>query len=474
MHRIPTKHIVTGNGVHEAEKTIPVTGETDVIVAGGGMAGFGAAIGAARSGSRVLLIEAGSFLGGTGSGSLMTEFWINYDDAHGVVKEFVDRMLHYDGARKGQLIPCDPEAIKRTMFEMCEEARVSLLLYTSIVDAIIHESEIKGVVVENKSGRQAIMGKVVIDSTGDGDVMAWSGAEFVKGREEDGKMRPMSLLFRMGRVDLSRIVQYFRDNPKDFTPDPFRVFVDEQNDNMRFAGFFSLVEKAKRAGQLDEDIHYLRIEGIMPHQGTVVINTSRVYGYDGTDAMSKTHAELAARKQVSQLVSFLQKYVPGFQDSFLLQTSSSIGVRETRRLRGQYVMTKEDITEERRFAHPIASFVEYMPMGSDPNSIIHSPDAREGAEDDQAARELASEARRFWVPYEALLPTNVERLLVAGRCFSGTHGADAWCRNMPICMLMGQGAGIAAAVSIRTGIVPSKIEWAKLEAELWTQDVLIG
>lgn len=456
--------------VVESERELPVAWSGQVIVAGGGVAGFAAAIAAARSGARVLLIERAAFLGGTATVAMMGVFGAPYEHSHGIAREAFDRLISIGAAAPGPLIPFDPEAFRSVALEMTDEAGVELLLHTWVVDVITSGGEVLGLVVENKSGREALLGDVVIDTTGDADVAARAGAPFVKGRETDGRMRPITLLFKIGGVDVPTLIDYVQGNPEQFSPDPNKHIVDVAGNNVRLYGFFDLVAQAHDRDEIPSDVHYLRLESLSPSRGTALVNTTRVYNVDGTNAWDITRAEIEARRQVIRLMRFIRASVPGCEAAYLLETAPGLGVRETRRIRGAYVLTEDDIANERPFPDAVAQDaqreVPYQP--------VHSPDAGEGSTEDLAERTMLSPLFIYAVPYRCLVPNDVQRLLAAGRCISATHEADGFTRNMPACMATGQAAGTAAALAAREGLCPRDLDVKKIQAALLSQGAKIG
>ena len=218
------------------EVKTPIIAHFDVIIAGGGVAGFPAAISASRAGANTCLVERFQVIGGTATSGLMNLFYTPYDCSRGIVRELFDRLIAEDAATATNVVPFDPEICKIVMLEMLEKAQVTFLLDTLIVDAVVNEDEIIGLIVENKSGRQALLAKRFVDATGDADVGSFAGVPFIKGRELDNKMRPMTLLFMVSGIDVDKLVDYVVKNPQDFSPDPNKRRVDVQNEDIRLLG----------------------------------------------------------------------------------------------------------------------------------------------------------------------------------------------------------------------------------------------
>ena len=457
---------LTRNGasalVTEEARTLPVAQQADVLILGGGVAGLSAALAAAETGSSVLLIERGNCLGGTATAGMMTLFYTPYRCAHGIPKRIFDRLIAAGGAFPGEIISFDHEIFKGVAFEMVAEKQVALLLHTICADVIMDRDRVCGLVVENKGARSAVLGKVLIDASGDADIAARSGAPMMQGRESDNKMRPMSLLFRLGGIDVAQVLRYVADNPGEFSKDPNQMMLDVEGRNIRIFGFFGLVEEARRQGYLYPDCHYFRIEAVMPDRGTTLVNTVRVYDVDGTNPADVTRAEIEGRRQQRLLLEFARKFVPGFENAYVLDSASHIGVRETRRILGGHVLTEQDILDKVKFADSIGIDSNRQ----NPHGPRHSPDGMEGSALDQENRELVASLFTYEIPYRCLLPQRVEGLLAAGRTISANHDADGYTRNQPACMVTGQAAGVAAALSAQAGILPRDVDVAELQRSL--------
>lgn len=448
-------------------RTIPVAEPTDVLVVGSGPAGLAAAVAAARSGATVRLIERFGFLGGNLTAGLvgpcMTSFSLDGQTqlVRGVFDEFVRRMQARGGAvhpsetkggtpysgfiRYGHdaVTPFDPEAAKRVAQEMVLEENVDLLLHTWAVDAVVEDGAIQGIVVVNKSGMSYLGAKAVIDATGDGDIAALSGADFAKGRDSDGLMQPMTLFFRIGNVDDEAVEQYKREHPEELFP------------------FQSIVEEATRTGRYTLPRRGVQLFKTL-EPGVWRINTTRVLGLDGTDAADLTRGEIEARRQVDVLMDFFKRELPGLADCKLIDTAATIGVRESRRITGEYELTLDDLVTGRRFDDVIA--VAGYPVD------IHSPSSDQGPFDDG----IPPTANEYEIPYRSLVPAEVDGLLVTGRCISATHEALAAVRVMPPSFAMGEAAGIASAQAATTGGQVRSVDLPQVQAELLRRGAYLG
>ena len=466
------KYLVKSGSIVEGERELPVRATADVIVAGGGTAGIAAAVAAARNGARTILVEELSYLGGTMSGALVCQTTGCAPAIGAVFNELLERM---EAKREAFRIPdvtafWDVEACKDAAADMLEDEGAELLLYTRVSDPVVVDGKVAGVVIESAAGREALLGAVVVDCSGDADVAFRAGAPCVLGRERDAKMRPINVLSRFGNVDVDRLVDHVAANPGNFNVDPKQHVIVRGRNIYRIVGFFEETKKAKLSGEIHPECHYIRLEVIFPEKGIVTLNSSRVYGVDATDPASLTRATLESRRQTHELAAFLKKYIPGFEHAFLMDFASMPGIRETRRIIGEYVLTSEDIAGDRPFPDSIARNVMRMKPGEE----THSPDGNEGNEGHVIYRTLERAKFAHNIPYRCLVPQKVDGLLAAGRIISVTHSADDWTRNIPPAMLCGQAAGTAAAMASQSGVQPRRIDVSLLQKRLREQGVDIG
>lgn len=428
----------------EPSRTIPVAAEADVLVCGAGPAGIGAAIGAARAGcGNVMLIESGNAVGGVSTTGMMSH-WTGSTESP-LLEEIcaaqaASVLLPEGEAGKSDKFICH-EALKNAYLRLLDEAGVHVRLYSQVVDAIVENGRVVGVIAESKSGREAIMAKAVVDATGDGDVAARAGAAFDMGREGDGKCQPVSLMFRLGGVDTARAI----------SPGSFETTVEVPAGEIQALGRANLPAPAG---------HVLLYRQHLP--GEMCVNMTNVTDVDGTDAGDLSRAELVCRRQMEAIVAFLRKYAPGYEHCYVVTSASQIGVRETRHFRTLHTMTEEDIVEAKLFDDWIATRNHF-------NFDIHN--TRGAGLDANGAQRTFKAKGKYTIPYRSCLPEKLDGLLLAGRCIGGTHKAHSNFRAMPICLNVGQGAGVAAAIAAARGILPRDVPVADIQESLMRQGI---
>lgn len=410
----------------EENNKLPLLYDVDVLVCGGGPAGIGAAIRAARLGVSVMIIETQGCLGGIATAGMMSH-WGGRSSSK-VMTEIWD--LAYDKAQSigwendGQ---CGKDAIyhevqKIVIEEMVKREGIKVLYYTQACSAIMENENIAGVVIQNKGGRGYIKAKRVVDATGDGDIAASAGVPFVKGRESDGRMQPCTIMFNVGGVDTERAL----------FPPSFETTIETPKGEIQALAKELLPFPAG---------HVLLYRQPMP--GTVCCNMTNAIEIDGTDAESVTKGIMTCRSQIAPIVEFLREYIPGYENCWLMSSASLLGIRETRHFEGLYSLSKDDILEARLHEDWVVRRAWF-------NFDVHN---LTGASlDKTGAQKHFKQRNDYTIPYGCLLPKNVEGLLLSGRNISGSHMAHSNFRIMSVCIAIGEAAGAAAALSVKQNI----------------------
>ncbi len=409
--------------VVEKRRETEVVAEVDVVVAGGGPAGFAAATAAARNGAKTLLVERYGYLGGLATGGLvicLVETGDRY--GYGICQEVIDGLCDLKAAKLNRASGeaprwtegasfsgeeswgFDPQALKYVADKLVTESGADVLFHSYTVAPVVKGKKIQGIIVEGKSGRQAILGKVVVDATGDADIAAASGAPFSLDRHPWG----IDLECRIGGIDLEKAFEWRREHKEAY-------------------------EKLMK--ELGKDSNIVSWGGDV-NKGVTWSHGPHFYDADGLNTRHLSKIEVESRKKIIEVLGFYKKNVPGFEDAFVLEFAPQIGIRETRRITGEYTLTKEDAVSAKRFD----------------DAVAHGP---------------------FDIPYRCLVPKEVERLLVAGRCISTTHEAQGVIRNIPPCIITGQAAGTAAALAAQKGVKPRRLSVRLLRENLRKQGVKI-
>lgn len=445
---------------------IPLRAEADVVVIGGGSAGIAAATAAARNGASTILIEKYGFLGGTSTAGMVGPFMTSYTPdgkrqlVAGIFQEMIDRMVTMGGAvdpsttesgsewgsfielGHANVTPFHVEALKMAALEMVCDAGVKIRFHTSFIDVVMEGEDIRDIIIHDKGGLGFIRPRVVIDTSGDGDIAAKAGAPFEVGRREDGKMMPVTLFITVGGVDDERVIAWMREHE-----------VSHPGERL----FECIVKEARASGEwkLDRDFLNLYRE---PTAGQWKVNTTRVHDVDGTNPDDLSRAEIESRRQAWELIRFFRSHCPGMENAQLLATGSHVGVRETRHILGDYVLNGEDVLEGRQFEDGIAQCS--YPID------IHDPSGPRG-------RLEGINADHYEIPYRCLVPRRVNNLLVGGRPISADHEGAASARVIPPCYATGEAAGTAAGLSIQQKVSPREVDVDALRAKLRGQGAVI-
>jgi FAD dependent oxidoreductase len=445
----------------------------DVVVAGGGAAGVAAALAAARNGADTLLIENNGYLGGI-SASLA---WLGFHDnkyrllCKGLASEFVDELARMGEASRyvfdpkcSSAVSLNPHAWKILAMRLCRQAGVRLMLQTRVVDTLREGDCITGVVVEHKSGRQEIHSKIAIDCSGDGDVAAMGGARWEKGRTRDGMVQAPTLVFRIGGINRPGFIDACKDKSLGYR-EWLLPYPDLWDKMMRridteplviTGGFAGLIEKARQNG--DFDVPQSRLVGVKTHvPDEYLVVSTRVLGLDPIDVGSMTEAYARVYEQVPIILNFFRKYLPGCESAQLREIAPMMGVRESRRIVGDYMLTQEDLVEGRVFDDAVCMGGYHIDIHRPSGTWVESRNVD-----------------AYTIPLRCLIACDVEGLMMAGKCLSATHEAVASTRVIPICIGQGQAAGTAAALAVRKGVGVRSVPVGELQEALEKQGAEIG
>lgn len=436
--------------------------DIEVIVVGGGVAGAAAAVATARTGRRVLLIERFGFLGGWATAALVNPFMSHSTTdgqplVGGLFEELRERLELSDGL----LGNCfDPEQMKMVLQQMVLDSGVNLRLHT-----LFERAEVGGdgrivVNVFSKSGRERFTCRRLVDCSGDGDAAVSLAARFESG-DSEGLPQAVTMMFDMGGVDLHRALEYVRDHPDQMRfpqlpadADPARL----AEGIVSVAGYYDLVAEARSRGEYDcpgDLIFYIG----RPHRGEVTFNTTHIGGIDGTDADDLTRAEVEGRRQMMSVAAFARKYVPGFENAYVLRSPAHVGVRETRRVIGEYVFGADDVVEARKFDDAVCRLAYPVDVHTGRGEGYTRSEERVGPQAPPAGD-------WYEIPYRCLIPSDVDNTLVAGRCISSSQAGHGAIRIMPSCVATGEAAGTAAAMSLAEEVSPRNLDGAALRSAL--------
>lgn len=425
--------------VKEAARDVPVVAQSDVVVVGGGAAGLTAAISAAKNGCSVTLLERYHHLGGMASGGmvLVLDDMTNGKEivVSGIVDEFVNRMSKEgmavfppENERLGTIemsrkwrrwgahdfhskktpqpityaVAFDPDAWKRASLALLKEHNVNLRLHSLFSEAIVEDNKVKGVICQTNVGRQAILGDVIVDATGDLNVASSAGADFIQGQYI------VTTVFRLGNVDTVEAERFEYEQPEEYK---------------------KLDREVRRILGGAWSMWWLKT----PLPGIVWCNCPHMPNYDGISPEDLTAAEYDGRERMMNLFEYVKHHLPGFQNAYMLGAAEQVGIRQTRLLRGEYVVTKEDVVSRRHFADTVCR------------------------------------GRDYYTPYRALLPKKLDQLIVAGRHYSAEPDAQKMSREIPPCMVQGEAVGVAASLSLQGNVPLRDVDAKAIQKQMRAQ-----
>lgn len=446
----------------------------DAVVVGAGPGGLGAALAAARMGARTILLDRNGFLGGNLVSGLPL---LGFLDKHkrrvvgGIAQELHQELLRRGAAYPHRFCPMhnsvtilDTEQMKLLLFEKCAQAGVDIRLFSELDEVTVHEERIESVTVVGKGRRCRVPGRVFIDGTGDGDLSFLAGAATYTGDDETGNIQPPSLLFTLGQVDMERFRQYLTQHPEQLRVDEGMTACEgwtpeffSKQPNFVFLGLKPLLDDLRAKGDCAvKRSTLIFITTMRPDR--VVVNTTRVYHFDGSKPEDLTRGTQECHRQIPQIIALLQEHVPGFENCYLEKINDEIGVRESRRVQGLKTLRVGDVVSclipEDTIA--LGAYKVDVHSGTGAGTILKELDGPYG------------------IPYGCLVSSQIQNLLISGRCISMDSYALGSVRIMPTCMAVGEAAGTAAAMSLEAGDTPAKVVPSALRAQLRRQGAILS
>ncbi|MCK9251882.1 MAG: FAD-dependent oxidoreductase [Clostridiales bacterium] len=415
----------------------------DIVVLGGGMAGISAAISAARAGCKTLIIERRTSLGGMATTGLVMPFLGVFSKGRKIIGgnlDYILQTLKDNFPFSVTKLAFDPEAMRHTLDIIADNYQIDILLDTWVTDIVMRSNTVAAVKIYNKSGAGIVTARQFIDATGDADIACMAGIPCKVGRDNDGKTQAYTLRFMMGNIDANQAQPWLNERDKE-------------------KGFLDLLETyAKRYHVPILDMHFQNFE-VPGRKDVLVFNVPRIIGIDGIDGCSLSEGYRRARRIIRVYARIMRENVPGCAHAYILSTAESLGVRESRRIVGSYILTGDDVIQGKKFADAVCGNCWWID--------IHNPQGKGVSE------MVGPKGGHNDIPYRALFSDQVDNLWVAGRCISATHEALASARIMPTCIATGQAAGTAAAIANQKNTTASLIDISELRRKLVQDGAII-
>jgi ribulose 1,5-bisphosphate synthetase/thiazole synthase len=444
----------------------------DVVVVGGGATGIVAAMASARAGMKTAIVEYNGFVGGNVIPGLPLLGYHNSSGqliVKGIAHEIAVKLQEMGAATEFYMDPItsdvlgvDPHWFKYLVTKMLQEDGVDFYLHSLLTDTVVENGAVKGVLIQNKEGQQLLSARMTIDCSGDGDAAVRAGADYVFGRTADHKTQVSSLVFRVSDIDFQPLIAYFRQNPTQIRPfqmtdEVVHRLIDQMEDAEVFVlgGLQQYIEQA-----LTEGIAFPRanLVGVcIPKFNQMIVVSSRVEGVNPNNNRSYSEGEVKGLLQVKDTFDFLKKYAPGFGNIKLIDTAHQIGIRESRHIVGDYLLTGEDLIASRQFDDVICLGGYHLD--------IHSPDHK-GLN--------TKKVGTYEIPLSCMIPKGLEGMLLAGRPISATHEAMSSTRVIPIQMGQAEAAGVAAAMCVEMGVGVRELNVRQLQQRLIAQGAELG
>lgn len=446
-------------------KNCPVYCKAEVVVCGGGTAGVFAAIAAAEQGKKVIIIEQFGSIGGSATNALVTPIMGTHIEGNPkcsyISKKVYDKLLKYNGVDVETGAKFDPLLLKIVLEELCIEAGVKLLYYTFIGDVLKEGNTIKGVVIVNKAGMQIVEGDIFIDTTGDGDVSVYAGAAFTKGNPETGKNQPISLRYTVGGIDIPAFGEFLESEIKRTGFNKYSAYIRPYyigtavtaDDHWTFSEIFN---QAIANGDLtEEDKIYWQTSMFPSRNDSICFNNPEFFvDVDGTDPEHLTKTQIEGKQRILKQLKFYKKYFKGFDNAYISEIAPMVGIRETRNITAEYVLTAQDLIGKQKFEDAICQSNYPVDIhGKGANLVNYNKPADDGKP-------------YYEIPYRSLVVKGIDNLLVAGRCLGAEFLAESSLRVQHSVRSTGEAAGIAAAFALNKGILPRELDGKEVSSEM--------